>query len=655
MNYKIEVLNRDNYESWKIQCRALLVKNGYWAYVSGTEKRPEGDEVSKQENVVIKNPDLETEKKFFEFEIPARVSNNEEQPEMPGVEVPAEDEGHEIRQDHPAEENCANSPEQSNDEQYIMSDQERNTPERINPSNEDNQNEIILKRAPGRPKILRTGNVGRPRKVYRMVEVEERPITDAQGSSESEVDTFTDCNDFAGTAQISLEDAMKSEDWKGWEDAILSEDKVKKAKKIVKRIKTENKLPKVKKEDEQKILTIELTYEEMLLEREKESKRDSYLKSEYKCESCLIGFNYAKSYESHVKNKHSLELGNYSCPICKTIIASVESFTSHYKRHMRRYECSICHKRTMDVKVMQQHYYSIHEIQLKKYTCNICGKVSNSIDTHRYHRDTHKARIECKECDKTFSHRAGLLNHRLTVHELHSDFPCEVCGKTFRWKTSLKRHLDKHDESKYKNGIPAAVCEPCNIEFQSVSSYQRHLRNSLKHVSQNELSSYQRHLRNSLKHVSQNELRFICDPCGKRFADKTKLRDHIEEKHLHKTYQCHICNKPSKNRVGLDQHIRNVHKGRPNNKVCHYCGKAFPTKVQLESHIRSHTGERPYVCTLCPTTFSQQSNLYKHNRQVHLNIKSKRYPPTKKRKEAPEPSAEPYRPMLYLTDTNFIS
>lgn len=37
--------------------------------------------------------------------------------------------------------------------------------------------------------------------------------------------------------------------------------------------------------------------------------------------------------------------------------------------------------------------------------------------------------------------------------------------------------------------------------------------------------------------------RFICDHCKKRFADKTKLRDHIEDKHLHKVYNCHICNK----------------------------------------------------------------------------------------------------------------
>ncbi|KAG7306551.1 hypothetical protein JYU34_007915 [Plutella xylostella] len=115
---------------------------------------------------------------------------------------------------------------------------------------------------------------------------------------------------------------------------------------------------------------------------------------------------------------------------------------------------------------------------------------------------------------------------------------------------------------------------------------------------------------------SVDKIKFICDDCGRRYANKTKLRDHIEEKHLHKSYQCDICHKPSKNRVCLEQHVRNVHRGRALDKMCHHCGKGFPTKVQLESHIRSHTGERPFICEFCPTTFSQQSNLYKHNRQV---------------------------------------
>ncbi|KAM3955989.1 uncharacterized protein ACR2FA_010043 [Aphomia sociella] len=392
--------------------------------------------------------------------------------------------------------------------------------------------------------------------------------------------------------------------------------KEKKTRRIVKSVRGNSKDEQSKLTGNQKILTIELSYEEMLSERESESKRESYLRSEYKCESCLVGFNYSKCYKRHVATKHSADLGEYSCPICKTVMASVESFTAHYKRHMRRYECSICHKRTQDMKVMQQHYFSSHEISLKRYKCHLCGKLSNSIDTHRYHKDTHKARVQCSECDKTFTHRAGLLNHRLAVHEYNNSFTCTVCEKVFRWKTSLRRHLKRH-ALENKNMTAAAFCTTCDVSFSSVCSYQRHMKNSLKHV-------------------SHEQLRFICDHCNKRFADKTKLRDHIEEKHLHKTYQCHICLKPSKNRMGLDQHIRNVHRGRPNNKMCHHCGKGFPTKVQLESHIRTHTGERPFICEYCPTTFSQQSNLYKHNRQVHLNIKSKRYPICKKKDVTPE-------------------
>jgi uncharacterized Zn-finger protein len=30
------------------------------------------------------------------------------------------------------------------------------------------------------------------------------------------------------------------------------------------------------------------------------------------------------------------------------------------------------------------------------------------------------------------------------------------------------------------------------------------------------------------------------------------------------------------------------------------CNKSFSQKTQLECHIRAHTGEKPYVCILCP-------------------------------------------------------
>lgn len=37
---KFEVLNKDNYETWKLQMRAVLIKNDAWGYVSGTIPKP---------------------------------------------------------------------------------------------------------------------------------------------------------------------------------------------------------------------------------------------------------------------------------------------------------------------------------------------------------------------------------------------------------------------------------------------------------------------------------------------------------------------------------------------------------------------------------------------------------------------------------------
>lgn len=38
---RIEALGRENYDTWKLQVKALLVKNDVWGYVNGTVTKPE--------------------------------------------------------------------------------------------------------------------------------------------------------------------------------------------------------------------------------------------------------------------------------------------------------------------------------------------------------------------------------------------------------------------------------------------------------------------------------------------------------------------------------------------------------------------------------------------------------------------------------------
>lgn len=49
---RIETLNKENYDTWKMQMEALLVKNDAWSYVNGQSKKPTVGENNANESTV---------------------------------------------------------------------------------------------------------------------------------------------------------------------------------------------------------------------------------------------------------------------------------------------------------------------------------------------------------------------------------------------------------------------------------------------------------------------------------------------------------------------------------------------------------------------------------------------------------------------------
>ncbi|XP_055848511.1 zinc finger protein ZFP2-like [Episyrphus balteatus] len=226
---------------------------------------------------------------------------------------------------------------------------------------------------------------------------------------------------------------------------------------------------------------------------------------------------------------------------------------------------------------------------------------------------------ECTICQKQFSKERYLRHHLRTTHKINikANYPCNRCTRKFMQKLSWERHQKIHDDPNLNKPVSCEICGKFYINKQTLKAHIRsiHIDIGKKYVCEEcgaqfkGISSLKTH-----KITHTGEFPFECEKCDRRFQSKANLFVH-QDTHTETPYVCEICNKPSTTLRGLRLHMVNHSDEKPHK--CHMCGNAYKRITALKKHLIVHSGIRPYACNFCERTFADGSNKRIHMRRLH--------------------------------------
>ncbi|XKL64372.1 hypothetical protein PGB90_004458 [Kerria lacca] len=187
---------------------------------------------------------------------------------------------------------------------------------------------------------------------------------------------------------------------------------------------------------------------------------------------------------------------------------------------------------------------------------------------------------------------------------------CDACGKTFRFKSSYRKHVrDQHsdEQPKEKPVRSRRMCDLCG-KICSSGSFKGHMK----------------------KHTNPESV--TCEHCGQVFSFVSVLKSHIKVRHSNeRPFHCKLCESTFKRADYLRSHMRYKHEpkllrceDKSHPYRCEDCDSTFRNKESLEKH-RTWKSENDkdrrcpatFQCEICESTFKKRNYLVLHKRYVH--------------------------------------
>lgn len=358
------------------------------------------------------------------------------------------------------------------------------------------------------------------------------------------------------------------------------------------------------------------------------------------CSKCSQSFCSHKKLKAHMKAEHNFDLvsKSYPCNMCSRNFLKRSSLYYHLKLHAAENEevCQKCGAFCKDKETFALHMADHHKAT--KFHCHICSasfKRRQQYDDHLRHHKKNK----CELCDQPFTTKRALIRHCRNEHNtvpqnitLDREYKCDKCDRVFNRPSLLRHHLQLHRGVKLE-------CRLCNKQFSHKRGLRKHM-NSIVHehtlltnnlqkdhaydMKQNYAYACEycglklptRHLLSTHSRLTHKlGITWQCPHC-----DYTTKRNHTLKRHMElhlesRNFMCEICGSSFQALATLKDHYNFVHSDERNYK-CSECNKSFKNKSSLARHSRTHSDDRPYKCH-CGTTYKRLSHLKRHSSSAH--------------------------------------
>ena len=377
---------------------------------------------------------------------------------------------------------------------------------------------------------------------------------------------------------------------------------------------------------------------------------------EYKCPLCQETMGTQKEFTQHIRAHNEVKPSPdpndptgqskvYYCCMCRKMLSSFSSLDRHMLVHSgeRPFSCEKCgqtfttngnmhrHKRTHGSRDSRESDISsggsATSAQTQKTPRGPNGpgrKRKPSVDTlptNTGSLEKSTGHAKCPICPESFFSELSLESH-MSVHQ-GVTIPCDECPMTFPSYTYFKLHKNMyHPNGTSTNNGSAGF--PFRNAFQ-LAVFNQNLQDKVKKEEKVlDLSSPVKipEKRSTTPKINFTSIETLTSTTTASNEDPNENNaddnDHeIREMKLKGEFPCRLCDAVFPNLRALKGHNKE-HMDRPP-YICNvgHCTYSSNDKSTLARHMRTHTGEKPFECTICNFGFTTKANCERHVKNKH--------------------------------------